>query len=196
MLPIKSFVTALALVFSTVAIAAPVASAQGTTVVIIDQGRIMRDSLAGKDIQTKIAGVESAMERELKPTADSLNAEGQTIEAKTANMTPEAMRADAALKTQVTNYALKAQEFNVKRQVASQELQLTERKAWTDFYGALRPVLQEVVAEKGAQVILDRSDAIYADPAIDATDLVISKLNGKTPTINVVRQKLPAQPAN
>ncbi|MBR9834843.1 MAG: OmpH family outer membrane protein, partial [Alphaproteobacteria bacterium] len=96
MFPIKSILAAVALGTSTVAIAAPVATAQGTTVVVIDQAKIMRDSKAGKDIQTKLEAIEGAMERELQPTADQLNAEGQAIEAKTANMTPEAMRADAA----------------------------------------------------------------------------------------------------
>lgn len=195
MSPFKSFLVAFAITFSFVGVSAPLASAQGTTVVVIDQAKILRDSAAGKDIQTKIAGIETAMERELQPTADSLNTEGKTIETKTANMTPEAMRADANLKTQVTNYARKAQEFNVKRQIAAQELTMTERKAVQDFFAALRPVLQEVVNERGAQVMLDRSSVTYADPAIDVTDLVITKLNAKTPTISVVRQKLPPQPA-
>jgi len=192
---LKSLIAALAVSFGTVALATPVATAQGTKIIIIDQAKIMRDSAAGKDIQTKVKNIESVIERELKPTADSLNAEGQTIEAKTKNMTPEAMRADAALKTQVTAYARKAQEFNIKRQIASQELSLTERKAWSDFFTALRPVLQEVVTERGAQVMLDRSDVTYADPAIDATALVITKMNAKVPTVSVVRQKIPTQPA-
>ena len=195
MSPIKTMFAALAIGFGTAAIAAPVATAQGTSVIIIDQGKIMRDSKAGKDIQTKVKGIETSMERELKPTADSLNAEGKTIEAKTANMTPEAMRADAALKTQVTNYARKAQEFNINRQIAAQELTMTERKAWSDFFTALRPILQEVVTERGAQIMLDRSEVTYADPAIDATALVISKLDAKVPTVAVVRQKMPTQPA-
>lgn len=195
MSPFKSILAAFAIAFSFAGVTAPIAAAQGTTIVVIDQAKILRDSAAGKDIQTKIGSIESAMERELKPTADSLNAEGQTIEAKTANMTPEAMRADAALKTQVTNYARKAQEFNVKRQVTAQELAMTERKAVQDFFAALRPVLQEVVAERGAQVMLDRSSVTFADPSIDVTALVISKMNAKTPTISVVRQKIPAQPA-
>ncbi len=155
----------------------------------------MRESRAGKDIQTKVKTIETSIENELKPIAASLNAEGQAIEAKTTNMTPDAMRADAALKTQVEGYVRKGQEFNLKRQIAAQELALTERKAWTDFFTALRPVLQEVVAERGAQVMLDRSEVTYADPAIDATALVISKMDSKTPTISVVRQKVPAQPA-
>lgn len=191
MFSMKSMFAAIALSLGTVTAVAPVAAAQGTTTVVIDQARILRDSKAGKDVLTKLAGIESAMERELQPVADALNTEGQAIEAKTKDMTPEAMRADAALKTQVTAYATKAQNFNRDRQIAAQELQLTERKAWSDFYVGLRPVLQEVVTERGAQLMLDRSEVTYADPAIDATAAVISKLDIAMPTVNVVRQKLP-----
>lgn len=195
MFSIKPMLAAFAFSLGTVAVAAPIASAQGTTVVVIDQGKIMRDSRAGKDIQAKLKGIGSSIERELKPTADQLNTESKSIEAQTKNMTPQAMRADAALKTRVEAYARKAQDFNRRRQIAAGELQLTERKAWADFYTALRPVLQEVVTEKGAQLIVDRADAVYANPSIDATTLVISKMDAKTPTISVVRQKMPTQPA-
>lgn len=195
MFSIKPMLAAFAFSLGAVAVAAPIASAQGTTVVVIDQGKIMRDSRAGKDIQTKIKNIGTQIERELKPTADQLNTESKSIEAQTKNMTPQAMRADAALKTRVEAYARKAQDFNRRRQIAAGELQLTERKAWADFYTALRPVLQEVVTEKGAQLIVDRADAVYANPSIDATTLVISKMDAKTPTISVVRQKMPTQPA-
>lgn len=195
MSPLKTIFAALALSFSAAALTAPIVSAQGTNVIVIDQARIMRDSSAGKDIQTKLQAIGTSMEQELNPTATALSTEGQALEGKTANMTQQQILANEALKTEVTNYARKAQEFNVKRQIAGQELSLTERKAWADFFEQLRPVLQEVVTERGAQIIMERSELTYADPAIDASDLVISKMNSRVPTISVVRQKLPTQPA-
>lgn len=195
MSPLKTIFAALALSFSAAALSAPIVSAQGTNVIVIDQARIMRDSSAGKDIQTKLQAIGTSMEQELNPTATALSTEGQALEGKTANMTQQQILANEALKVEVTNYARKAQEFNVRRQIAGQELSLTERKAWADFFEQLRPVLQEVVTERGAQIIMERSELTYADPAIDASDLVISKMNSRVPTISVVRQKLPPQPA-
>ena len=107
----------------------------------------------------------------------------------------EAMRADAALRTEVENYARKAAEFNRDRQIAAQELALTERKALIDLNNALVPILREVVAENNANVILDRSAVIFTDEATDKTASVIAKLDAATPTIAVTRQKLPTQPA-
>jgi len=193
MFPVKSIFAALA-----VAVAAPLtfaapAYAQGTNVIVIDRTQILTQSKAGQDVATKIQGIEAAMQAELQPTAVQLQTEGTAIEAKTANMTPEAMRADAALVTEVENYARKANEFNRNRQIAAQELALTERKALIDLNNALVPVLREVVTETGANVILDRSSVIFTDPATDMTASVISKLDAATPTIAVTRQKLPAQ---
>lgn len=195
MFPVKSIFAAIAIAVSAPFTLASAAYAQGTNVIVIDRTQILTQSKAGVDVATKIQGIESAMQAELQPTATQLQTEGQAIEAKTANMTPEAMRADAALKTEVENYARKAAEFNRNRQIAAQELALTERKALIDLNNALVPILREVVAENSANVILDRSTVIFTDEATDKTASVIAKLDAATPTIAVTRQKLPTQPA-
>ncbi|MDJ0920861.1 MAG: OmpH family outer membrane protein [Henriciella sp.] len=192
---VKRILAAIALSFSPIIVAAPIAAAQGTNVVVIDQSKIMRDSAAGKDIRTKLQGIGQSIERELQPTATSLQNEGQALDAKAQGKTQQAILADQALTAEITAYARKAQQFEQRSQIAAQELALTERKAWSDFFVALRPVLREVVEERGAQLMVDRSNSVYTDPAIDVSDLVISKLDAATPTISVVRQKIPTQPA-
>ncbi|MEQ8559527.1 MAG: OmpH family outer membrane protein [Henriciella sp.] len=191
---LKAALASFAMLFTSAAVVAPVAHAQGTNVIVIDQNRIMRESAGGKDIISKVNAIEQSMSAELKPTQDSLASEGQSLEAKTANMSMDAITADEALSSEVRDYARKAQEFNRKRKIAAAELQATERKAWSDFFTAMQPVLQEVVTEKNADIMLDRSDAVYVSSSVDATDLVISKMDAKMPTVNVVRQKIQAQP--
>jgi len=193
MFRLKSFFAALIIAITApLAFSAP-AFAQGTKVVVIDRVQIFAQSQAGQDIRTKVQGIEAAMQAELQPTANALNTEGQAIDAKTTGMTREALLADAALKTEVENYARKAGEFNRDRQIAAQELALTERKALADFNNALIPVLREVVAENSANVILDKGSVVFVDDATDVTASVIAKLDAATPTINVVRQTLPVQ---
>lgn len=193
MFPLKSLITAIAF-----ALVAPLAvqfsaAAQGTKVVVIDRVQILAQSKAGQDIQTKVGAIEGAMQSELQPTVTKLQTDGAAIETKTQGMTREAILADAALKGEVEQYARESNQFNRARQIASQELSLTERKALVDFNNALIPVLQEVVTETGANVILDKSQVVYVDDTTDVTGLVISKLDAATPTIAVVRQKLPTQ---
>lgn len=183
-----------------VAIATPLAVstpayAQGTNVIVIDRVQIFAQSKAGQDIVTKVQGIEAAMQAELQPVANQLSTEGTALDAKTQGMTREALLADAALKTEVEAYARKAGEFNRDRQVAAQELALTERAALIEFNNALIPVLRDVVTETGANVILDKGSVVFVDDTTDVTASVVAKLDASTPTINVVRQQLPAQPA-
>ena len=164
----KNMLIALSLVVSAAAVTAPAASAQGTTVVMIDEGRILSDSKAGKDIQTKLKNLETQMKNELEPTRATLETDGKALQAKA---------------------------FAQKRQTVSQEFQLTERQALIDFNKAIEPVLMDVVKEKNAQVVMSKSQVIYSVDAIDVSASVISKLDAKTPTIAVTRQRAPAQPA-
>jgi len=195
MFRIKSLFTAFALLLAVPMALAPAATAQGSTVVVIDRTQIFVQSKAGVDVQNKIRGIESSMQAELQPTADQLAAEGPALEAKTQGRSRDTILADAALKAEVEAYARKANDFNRKRQIRAQELQLTERKALIDFNNALVPVLRQVVAERSANVILDKSNIVFVDDATDVTSSVIAKLDASTPTMTVVRQKLPTQPA-
>ena len=195
MFSLKSIFAAVALAVTTPLALAPVATAQSTNVVVIDRIQIVAQSKAGQDIRNKIQAIEASMQSALKPAADKLHADGTAIETKTQGMTPEAMRADAALRTEVEAYARQANDFNVSRQVAAQELALTERQALAEVNNALVPVLREVVSERGANIILDKSSVVFVDDATDVTASVIAKLDAATPTINVVRQKLPPQAA-
>jgi len=193
MASIKTFLTALALVFTSASTVAPIAAAQGTSIVVIDQRKIMRDSRAGKDIQTKLKSIQDQIKRELDGTAKSLESEGKSLESRTKNMTPQAIAADTSLKSQFESFYKKAGTFNQTRQIRARELQITEQKAWQEFFKALQPVLQEVVNEKRAQVMLDKGSIVYGAPNLDATSSVISKLDSRKPSVNVTRERLPTQ---
>ena len=192
MFRLKSIFSAVAVMLAAPLALSPVATAQ-SPVVVIDRTQIFGQSLAGQDIRTKIQGIETTMQGELQPVAQQLGTEGTSLETRTQGMTREAILADAGLTAEVEAYARKAGEFNRDRQIAAQELALTERKALVDFNTALIPVLREVVAERSANVILDKSQVVFVDDATDVTASVISKLNASTPAIDVVRQKLPTQ---
>ena len=195
MSPIKHMLFALSLVVSGVAVAAPAASAQGTTVVMIDEGRLLGESKAGKDIQTKLKNLETQMKNELEPIRATLETDGKALQTKVEGKTREAIAADTAIMGQLTAYQKRAQEFAQKQQIVSKEFQLTERQALIDFNKAIEPALMEVVNEKKAQVVMSKAQVIFSADTVDVTPLVISKLDAKTPTIAVSRQRLPAQPA-
>ena len=189
---LKSLMIAVAIVIAPVVAAAPAASAQGTVVVVIDQGKILADSKAGKDMLTKLKNIETQINSELKGPADALSAERKTLATKVEGKTEQAVLADAALVPQIEGFQKKANELAAKRQVLSQEFAATEQKAFVDFNKALEPVLLEVIKEKNAQVVLYKNQVVFSADNVDATAAVITKLDQKTPSIAVVRQRAPA----
>ena len=189
---LKSLMIAVAIVIAPVVAVAPAASAQGTVVVVIDQGKILADSKAGKDMLTKLKNIETQINSELKGPADALSAERKTLATKVEGKTEQAVLADAALVTQIEGFQKKANELAAKRQVLSQEFAATEQKAFVDFNKALEPVLLEVIKEKNAQVVLYKNQVVFSADNVDATAAVITKLDQKTPSIAVVRQRAPA----
>ncbi|MEM7328978.1 MAG: OmpH family outer membrane protein [Pseudomonadota bacterium] len=193
MFPLKSIMAAFALLFTAQIALSPAAMAQGTNVVVIDRVKIYAESQAGQDLRNKVASIESTMQGELKPTADKLQADGAALDTKTQGMTREDILANATLKAEVEQLAREASVFNQRRQITANELALTERAALVEFNNALIPVLQQVISETGANVILDKSQVVFVDDATDVSASVITKLNAATPTINVVRQRMPTQ---
>jgi len=192
---LKKLLLAFAFLISGAAVTAPVAAAQGTTVIAIDEVKILRESKAGKDMATKLDSIETQMNNELTPTRTSLQTEGKALDAKLEGKTRAQVSADTALVTELNTYQTKANTFAAKAQKYSQEFSLTERVALANFNKALEPVLLQVIQEKNAQVVVSKSAVIYSADTIDATALVIQKLDAASPTLTVTRQTIPDKPA-
>jgi Skp family chaperone for outer membrane proteins len=193
---LKKILFALALLFGSAAFTAPAAVAQGSNVIAIDEVKILRDSKAGKDMATKLNNIETQMNGELTPERNTLQTQGKALDAKLSGKTREQVNADAALVSELNGYQAKANAFAAKAQRASQEFSLTERVALANFNKALEPVLLQVIQEKNAQMVVSKSSVVYTADSIDATALVIQKLDAATPTLTVTRQKIPDQPAS
>ena len=192
MTTLKFLWTAAALVLLSALVAAP---ALAQKVIVVNQERVLVESAAGQDMAAKLNNIADQMGRELEPTANQLKTLGDTLSARTANMSIEAQRADAGIMAQRQEYTETLNELGREDQRRQVELAQTQERALIEFGTALKPVLEQVMAERGAEVLLSESEGvILATGAADVTDLVISKLNTSTPTLQVVRVRLPDQP--
>lgn len=195
MSPLKKLFFAIVLAFSSAAVVAPSALAQGAVVIAFDDTKILIDSKAGKDMQAKLTNIDNQMNTELNPTRTSLQNDAKALDAKLQGKTREQVSADAALVNELKAYQTKANDFANKNQRYAQEFGLTERAALIEFNKAVEPVLLEVIREKNAVLVVKKSDVVYTADSIDVTASIIAKLDAKTPTLNVVRQRIPDQPA-
>lgn len=183
----------IAMIFAIVMLGSPAFAHDGTKVIVINGAQVRAESKAGLDVVTKLSNIQGQMQNELQPTAKDLENHGRAIQLLTANKTPEQVRSDPNLVSQIESFGKKREDFEATSNLRSQELQLTERKAWGNFMEALQPVIETVKAEYGADLILDRSTLIFMEPALDVTTRVIELLDEQTPAIAVTREKVPQQ---
>lgn len=193
MAPVKNFFIAIVLIVSSLAFMPnQYAHAQGAKIITYDQARVMRDTSGGKDITSKVTAIGNTMKTELETEGRALDTEGKSLETRTANLTREALAADASLRTQLEGFGRKRQAFQQKSQIRQAELQRTEQTAWAEFFKALQPVIQEVANERSAQIVLERTTMAYSAPNLDVTDLIISKMNARRPSFTVTRARIQA----
>lgn len=164
-----------------------------TNVVVIDQAKIMTQSKAGKDINAKLKNIAEQINKELKPTLDSLQAEQKSLNETLAPLNQNAIAQNEALMTRIKNFRNRDAEFQKTTQTRAAELELTRRAAWQQFFVALEPALQGVIDESKADIVIDRTSTVHASAGIDKTEEVIAKLDASTPTIAVTKQSLPKQ---
>ena len=58
-------------------------------------------------------------------------------------------------------------------------------------FEALRPILEEVVAERGIDILVDRSNLVFASAEVDISSVVVERLNQRLPSVPVNRVRMP-----
>ena len=169
-------------------------SAARSTVLVIDQNRIMRDSEVGKHINRQLESIAKSMESEIKATTTPFESERSRLINELNAIGQEGLKSRPDLQKKAQDLAVKGQKAKTEAAYKQRELQITEAKALQQVNNKLADILKTIVAERNADIVLERSVVIYGDGA-DVTDTVISRLNSQMRTVTVTRERLPRQAA-
>ena len=167
-----------------------------TTILVVDQSRVLRDSDAGKHVARQIQSIGTAMEAELKAQVTPLGNERDRLVAELKGLSMDALKTRPDLQQRAQDLQVKGQKSQVEAAYKQRELQVTEQKAIMKINEKLESILEALVKERGADVILDRSLVIYSGKTSDVTDTVISRLNAQLKTVSVVRERIPRKATN
>lgn len=160
--------------------AAPIAR-----ILMVDLRRVMAVSKVGQDIQRQVADLRSRAQAELKGEGTALQHDRAVLEQQAAILAPDVK-------------ARKAREFDAR--LAAFQKKLQQRggmiqggvlKAQQQVEQALGPILQGIMQERHATVLLDRTSVLLAPNAIDVTGDVVRRLDMKIPSIKVELTPLP-----
>jgi len=162
-----------------------------STILIVDQGRVIRDSEVGKHIARQLESIGKSMESEMKASTAPLTSERDRLVAELKNMDASAVQSRPDLQQRAKDLVTKGQKQQLEAAYKQRELTITEQKALKQVNEKLAKILEAIVAERGADIILDRSLVIYGGKTADVTDTVVSRLNSQLRTVTVTRERLP-----
>ncbi len=148
-------------------------------IVVIDRNFIMQRSAPGRDMMTQTQNLTKAAETQFKKEEEALTAEAGQLQQQMA-----IMAADVRAQKE-KDFLSKQQAFQDRLQKRQAEIQAGFTKAAQQLERALEPILQQVMRERGANMVLDRQSVIIAASDIDITPMVVQRLDKALPKVRV-----------
>ena len=148
-------------------------------IIVVDRQAILRASNVGQDIVRQVQTYTTAAEREFKAQQDALQKESQTLQQQVAILAPD-VRAQ-----KIRAFQAKEAAFKQKVEARQSLIQGGVLQARQQVEKALGPILQGIMQERGANILLDRAAVVLGMVDIDVTKLTVDRLNKKLPTVKV-----------
>lgn len=163
------------------AIAAPaLADPPQAKIVVIDRAAIMQFSKVGQDIAKQMQTYATQAKNDLSAQGKALQAEGRNLQQQVAILAPDVKqkRLDA--------FRAKEEALQGAAQRKDEQLKLAFGQARAAMEQTLGPILQQLVKERGANLVLDKQAVVFSNNnAFDITGDAITRLNQKLPAFKV-----------
>jgi outer membrane protein len=158
-------------------------------IVVLDRNLIIQGSKAGQDIAKQLQQMANSNRANFEAQQKSLANEGQQLRQQTAILAADARaKREEAFNAKVRS----VQESAERRQMQIQQAAATSQQALAN---ALTPIVNEIVKERGANLVVDKGAVIYANnSAFEITAEAIKRLDAKMPTYKVTLGAAPAKP--
>lgn len=174
----KTRVLALAgLLISTAAMAQPTTPPK---IVVMDKVAILQYSKVGQDIAKQVQAYAAQAKNDLTARGKAIQEEGRALQQQVAILAPDLKQKKLA-------------EFQAKEQALQTQAQKKDDQIKNAFMAArqamearLGPILQQVVKERGANLVIDKQAVVMANTnTFDITGEVINRLNTEMPSYKV-----------
>jgi Skp family chaperone for outer membrane proteins len=157
----------------------PATGTPAPIILVIDRSAILRASKVGQSIVSQVNGYTTAAEKEFKGTAESLRSQEQQLQQQIAILAPDVK------KKKIAAFQAQQQAFQKKVQQRQAMIQGGVMQARQQVEAALGPILQGILAERHANLLLDRNAVVLGTVNIDVTGTAVQRLDQKMPTIKV-----------
>lgn len=186
-------ITVAALLATAAALMPAAAAAQRLSpavVAVVDTSRIARECNACRTAQTTLQQQVASVQQRQQQLQAPLQTEATAIQ--TAVQALNNRAPDAALQQRIQALQLQERTANQELQGRTDTLRSTQAHVLQQINRALGPIMNQVLQNRGATIIVDRSNVLATSPTVDVTNEVLASLNTALTTISVT--PLPQQP--
>jgi len=155
-------------------------------IIVVDRQAILRASKVGQDIVRQVNAMTQSAETEFRGENESLQKESATLQQQVAILAPD-VRAQ-----KIRAFQNKEAAFKQKVESRQSLIQGGVMRARQQVEAALGPILQGIMQERGANLLLDRSAVVLGMVDVDVTQLTIQRLDQKLPSVKVQLVNAPA----
>ena len=165
--------------------------APAAVILFLDRATVLRQSNVGKDMYVQVENLAKKMETDFAPENKKLQADVQALQQQASIMQPDARQA------KVRELEARRQTFQKKVQDRQAAIQAGLANSRTQVEKALGPILEKIMTERSANLLLDRGLVVLGATDLDVTQTVIARLNTALPKVTVtpIAPKTPAKPA-
>jgi outer membrane protein len=157
-------------------------------IVLLDSKAALRDSSVGRDVARHVKDLTQKLMAEMAPQTDALRKESTALDQEVAG----SGLADHA--QEVAAFSAKRQTFETmvdRRQMQIEEALDVARRKIDD---AVSPIVQGIMRERGANILIDRAVVVIASAAtFDITATAVQRLNQRLPALKLELPPMPAQ---
>lgn len=180
----KRILTALCL--ATGAAAAAQAQAPNAKIIVVDFDRVSRESMVGQDISAQMESNRTDLESHARRIQQQLGAEQQELQQQ------RSIVSDEAFQQRLQQFQQRAQQQQAQLQGLTQQARQAMQQANLEVQRALRPIVRQVMEEKGANVVLDKALVSQHAAGLDVTTEVIERLNQELSEYDVNLPDIPS----
>ena len=148
-------------------------------ILVIDRQALLRQSKVGQSIALQVQAMTKAAETELKGENESLRREGAALQQQVAILAPD-------VKAQkIRAFEAKQASFQQKVQLRQNQIRYGVAMAQRQVEAVAGPIVQGLMMERGANLMIDRQAIVIGAPGLDVTPVAIQRLDQKLPTVKV-----------
>jgi Skp family chaperone for outer membrane proteins len=159
--------------------AAATGKAPAAIILFLDRGTVLRQSAVGKDMYAQVEAMAKKMETEFAPENKKLQADVQALQQQAAVLSQDVRNQKIKeLEARRTAFQKKVSD----RQAAIQNGLAVARQ---QVEKALGPILEKIMVERSANLLLDRGLVVLGATDLDVTAVVVQRLNTSLPKVTV-----------